>query len=1091
MTSFNSENNNEIIIPESVTSIGNGAFSGFNTITNIIAPSTYSNGIPAIFGTETYANSYLANGYYVPTSLKTVTITTTKTIGNNAFRGCSSITNITIPLDVESIGNYAFYGCSSLVSLNSSSNVIVIPDTVLNISQYAFATCGSITTVKCSKDLATIGAYAFYNCAKLSSLNSDSAIIALPEGVAEINENTFRSCSAIVEVTCSENLVTIGMLAFGDCSALKRWNSTEDYMIVIPSKVTTIGNSAFGGDNLITKLVNTSETVTTYASAFSGLSSLKEITLPSLNSNPFGQWFGTTVFPDSYKVNGDTYSIPISLVRVNITKDTIIPGSAFYGASHLERVDMPNNVTNIAGTSFKGCASLVGINSDTKLVLPEGLEIIGVNAFYNCSKITDVELAGDSLLEIGQTSFYNCTLLRRWNSNTDNSIIIPDSVNTIGDSAFNTVSITELTLGKGISSLATGSVKLLTGVTKLNVSTEGAKFATGSLYLNNYMANNGLNLTEVNITSGKYIPSYFCYKLTNLEKVTIADEIETIGSYAFYQVSASKLNSNTTGEFILPKNVTNIETYAFYKNNNMQRLDLGEKLETIGTYAFSACTNVVKVICPDTIKTISNYAFADDSSITQFNSDYLNSLIIPSNCVTIGSYAFRGLTGISIATVNDTISTIGRGAFKNMTFLSVVQIPFLGKSLKPTGNAAYELPLGYIFDYTTTNTSTGSLSGYIYSGIIVSSSKYWYSVPTSLTKVVVTVQNIMPNYGFYNCDDLDLIYLPVETDTETGIEVFYNCPATVYKTYKSVVSAPWNGVKVATSFHGGDGTEGNPYQIFDGAELVYLMNLIKGGNTFDGKYFVLISNIDLDSKSITVDSDKEFKGTIDGKGFKIKTLTLTGTSTHTALFPKLSGTIKNISFEGGIISATVTGTANNNYGGIVGELLSTGKVQDVFSSVNVQIAGNTSNAPTSYPNHIYAGGIVGYNNGGTILNCFCTGNVSSTYSAVDSVAGGIVGYTKGGTITGCYSGGNITANGQTLTKCKNGQIVGDSEGEITLANCYKLSTATLIRYGSTGSVSNTLGTADTQANCIEALKVIYNEDIWYFSGSAIPTLKLQ
>lgn len=78
-------------------------------------------------------------------------------IGAQAFRECSKLTNFAIPNTVTSIGNYAFYNCDALTS-------IVIPDTTTSIGNYAFASCAGVTSIIIGSGVKSIGAYAFQSC---------------------------------------------------------------------------------------------------------------------------------------------------------------------------------------------------------------------------------------------------------------------------------------------------------------------------------------------------------------------------------------------------------------------------------------------------------------------------------------------------------------------------------------------------------------------------------------------------------------------------------------------------------------------------------------------------------------------------------------------------------------------------------------------------------------------------------------------------------------------------------------------------------------------------------------------------------------
>ena len=121
---FNNELVTEIVIPDTVTSIGNYAFYDCTFLTSIEIPDSVTS------------------------------------IGEYAFYKCTSLTSIEIPDSVTSIGNYVFYKCTSLTSIE-------IPDTVTSIGDYAFYNCTSLTSVEIGDSVTSIGSYAFRKCTSL------------------------------------------------------------------------------------------------------------------------------------------------------------------------------------------------------------------------------------------------------------------------------------------------------------------------------------------------------------------------------------------------------------------------------------------------------------------------------------------------------------------------------------------------------------------------------------------------------------------------------------------------------------------------------------------------------------------------------------------------------------------------------------------------------------------------------------------------------------------------------------------------------------------------------------------------------------
>lgn len=235
-----------IFIPSSIASVGYGAFANCDILESIVVSSTnrtydsreYCNAI-----VETATNTLVSGckNTIIPNSitrigdaafsccnnLTSITIPNSVTsIGRQAFYGCSSLTSFTIPFSVEKIGVDAFYNCSSLKSTyytgtidqwcninfdsyNSNPNCssenlyinnqlqinLVIPNSITAIKNYAFGGCSSITSITIPNSITRIGDAAFYSCSSLTS-------VTIPNSVASIGEWAFAFCSNLKTVIC-------------------------------------------------------------------------------------------------------------------------------------------------------------------------------------------------------------------------------------------------------------------------------------------------------------------------------------------------------------------------------------------------------------------------------------------------------------------------------------------------------------------------------------------------------------------------------------------------------------------------------------------------------------------------------------------------------------------------------------------------------------------------------------------------------------------------------------------------------------------------------------------------------------------------
>jgi len=257
-------------------------------------------------------------------------------------------------------------------------------------------------------------------------------------------------------------------------------------------------------------------------------------------------------------------------------------------------------------------------------------------------------------------------------------------------------------------------------------------------------------------------------------------------------------------------------------------------------------------------------------------------------------------------------------------------------------------------------------------------------------------------------------------------------------------ASPWDGTTIATSYAAGSGTLADPYQISSPAELAYLSQSVTGGNKYFGKYFILTSDLDLNSKSWTPigNSTYQFQATFDGNSHLISNLNVNVATSGAGLFGSVQyAIIKNVGIVG---TSTVTG--NGNVGGLVGQFTGYG-APTVYG-----ISGCFSNATVSSGTGSNAGGIVGYfytsgsNVSSLITNCYSTGNISGA-NYVAGIVGKVAVNSSTGTlltISNSYATGTMTATG-TLT----GGIAINASAVLTVTNCYYINGAAANANGAT------------------------------------------
>lgn len=223
-------------IPDSVTEIGSNAMKGCTSLTELYLP-FLGNGNDKLFLGATFgASAYTENLEYVPSTLRTLTVTCGDDLPEGAFYECTGLVTLNINADIKHIGERAFYRCRRLKYLNITGEGF---DGVDEIGAYAFGYCAALGEVTLSALVAELPEGAFYACSSLRTINVGTEVNVLPQSHTSIGAGAFAYCESLPSLVLPTELSVIADKLLYGCAQL-----TE---LVIPSSVSFIGDSAFSG----------------------------------------------------------------------------------------------------------------------------------------------------------------------------------------------------------------------------------------------------------------------------------------------------------------------------------------------------------------------------------------------------------------------------------------------------------------------------------------------------------------------------------------------------------------------------------------------------------------------------------------------------------------------------------------------------------------------------------------------------------------------------------------------------------------------------------------------------------------------------
>lgn len=682
-----------VSFPETLTTIGNGAFSKCTGLTSVSLPETVVE------------------------------------VCDSTFTGCTELASFTLPENLTAIGECAFAGCKKLTEVK-------LPENVNTIGAKAFIDCTAITSVELGSKITKIGEQAFRNCDKVVSITL--AALTPPE----IGDPSYKDTSSMPWYTQNYSIY-VPADAYDAYKAHEYWYSLPVTVLIIKHydngiayilddknrKATVTSNydtyyweSNYKGDIVIPEYIypdgETAYAVTAigemafaYADVttvtFQGhlesvgqqafqYSKITEIDFSNVDPNGLGTdmcgscpYLQSVILPEGL-TRVPTFMFPQcpNLRHITLPESVTAVGDGAFMETGLESVVIPPRCRNIEGNCFSGCSELTAVH------LPTGLRTIGYSAFSANYELKTIEwydseeyedepaaIAPGSLTYhltyIGQQAFANTGLTYFY---------VPQTVEEIGFYSFYNSPIARLDVGA-------------TTIPTLDTYAFAEEQYNTTLI---FVPDNMVSDYKANEAWGQFK----CYPSANdTQMYAFADEEETQVYYA------GETSGSAEGNYTVPDIVTDGEkTYdvvaisaSALKGTAVTSVELPASVVCYGNSAFEGCeslesvsyrepeaTPVIAKVTKSQIRKAPKAATASIDASLGKNAFYgctsLTSVELPENITSIPDGAFRECTSLTALEIPETVTEIGRSAFEG----SAIQSAEIPASVYSIGSRAYK-----------------------------------------------------------------------------------------------------------------------------------------------------------------------------------------------------------------------------------------------------------------------------------------------------------------------------------------------------------------------------------------------------------------